>query len=202
MGEARLVESTIEALPALFGSAVIASQRLAWYALKVRTGGESSAVAALQNRGLDPYNPTYKERRRYSDRMKVVETSIFPGYIFCHFDVNKKLPIISSPGVEYIVGVGGTPAPIAEMEMSNVRRVVAAGASASGPLVRGQRVRVSHGSLEGVEGVLVRDARGAHLVASIDLLNRSAWLHIDEDQIRLVELNGTPGRKVPTSSRI
>ena len=192
MGEACLVESTtIEALPALFGSPVIEPRPFAWYALKVRTGGEYSAATALQNRGFDPYNPTYKERRRYSDRMKVVEKSLFPGYIFSEFDILKKLSIISSPGVEYIVGVGGTPAPIPEMEMSNIRRIVAAGALASGPLVRGQRVRVTQGSLKGVEGILVRDARRARLVVSIDLLNQSAWLYIDEDQIRVIESNGS-----------
>ena len=193
MGEACLAENTtIKSQPALLGSAAIEPGSFAWYALKVRTGGESSAAVALQNRGLDPYNPTYKERRRYSDRMKVVEKSVFPGYIFCEFDIQKKLPIVSSPGVEYIVGVAGTPAPVPEIEITNIRRVVAAGASESGPLLRGQRVRIAYGSLKGVEGILVRDARGAHLVVSINLLNRSAWLHIDQEQIRIVESNGGP----------
>ena len=191
MGEARLFENTtIEASPGLFSALVIEPRPFAWFALKVRTGGESSAAAALQNRGFDPYNPTYKERRRYSDRMKVVEKSVFPGYIFCEFDIERKLPIISSPGVEYIVTVAGTPAPIPETEMSSIRRVVAAGALASAFFTRGQHVRVTHGPLEGVEGMLVQDARGAHLVVSIDLLNRSAWLQIDQDQIKLVESKG------------
>lgn len=193
MGEACLAGiTTIKSVPALLGSAAIESRPFTWYALKVRTGGESSAAAALQNRGFDPYNPTYKERRRYSDRMKDVEKPVFPGYIFCEFDIQKKLPIISSPGVEYIVGVGGRPAPIPEREIANIRRVVAAGAAGSRPLLRGQRVRITHGSLEGVEGVLVRDAQGAHLVVSINLLNGSAWLHIDQHQIQVVESDGGP----------
>ncbi|MBV8811433.1 MAG: hypothetical protein JO033_22410 [Acidobacteriaceae bacterium] len=191
MGEARLVESiTSETRKALVSSQIIDPRPVAWYALKVRVGGESSAAAGLRNHGFDPYNPTYKERRRYSDRMKVVEKSAFPGYIFCEFDIRRKLSIISSPGVEYIVGVAGAPAAIPEIEISSVRRIVAAGASASGPLVRGQFVRVTHGPLEGVEGIVVRDPRGTHLVVSIDLLNRSAWLRIDQDQIRMVESSG------------
>jgi transcription antitermination factor NusG len=190
MGEACLVEiKTIEALPALLDSRAVESQSFAWYALKVRTGAEASAVTALECRGFNPYYPTHKERRRYSDRMKVVETAVFPGYIFCQFDVEKKLPVVSSPGVDYIVGTSGKPTPLSELEMSNIRRMIDAGASATEPFVQGQRVRVTHGSLEGVEGILVRDPRGDRLVVSIQLLNRAACLHIDQDHIRVIEPN-------------
>src|SRR4051812_20393798 len=75
-----------------------------WYALKVRTGGEPSAAAALTMQGLELYSPMRQERRRYSDRIKVVKAAMFPGYIFCRFNIANKLPVISSPGVEYIVG--------------------------------------------------------------------------------------------------
>jgi hypothetical protein len=50
-----------------------------WYALKVRTRSEFLAVEALQSKGYEPFCPTYPERRRYSDRMKVIENVAFPG---------------------------------------------------------------------------------------------------------------------------
>jgi transcription antitermination factor NusG len=119
--------------------------------------------------------------------MKLVEVALFPGYVFCDFDIHKKLPIISCPGVEYIVGVSGIPTPISELEISYIQRMVEAGASAAQLLVRGQRVRVTHGPLEGVEGTLVRDQERDLLVVSIDLLNRSACLHIDQSKTCVVE---------------
>ena len=184
MGEACLGERTsLPLVPPILHSIEVGPQFPAWYALKVRTGGEFAAVAALRSRGFDPYCPTQKERRRYSDRMKVVETAVFPGYAFCKFDVQKKLPVVSSPGVEYIVGVAGVPTPIPEVEISNIRRVIDAGASASENFVQGQRVRVTHGPLAGVEGILIRDSRGDRLIVSIELLNQSACLHITQDQI-------------------
>ena len=165
----------------------ICSQSLSWYALKVRTGGELSSMAALRARGFDPYCPTREERRRYSDRMKLVETAVFPGYLFCKFDAQKKVPILSSPGVEYIVGFAGAPVPLTDQEVDSIRRVVDAGGSATKYLARGQRVRVTHGPLEGVEGILIRDSHGDQLVVSIDLLTRSASLRIDPDNVRPVE---------------
>lgn len=154
-----------------------------WYAIRVRTGGELSALSVLQYRGFHPYCPIQKERRRYSDRMKVIEKPVFPGYLFCRFDAQKKVPILSSPGVQQIVGIAGSPIAIPEEQIRNIQRVIDAGGFATDYLKQGQRVRVIQGSLSGVEGILVRHADGERLVVSIDLLTRSACLHIDKHSV-------------------
>jgi transcription antitermination factor NusG len=188
MGEACLNEFSGAAgtFPDL-SSASPRKSHFAWYVLKIRTGGERTAVAALRNRGFVPYCPTQKKSRRYSDRIKVVDEAVFPGYLFCEFDAQRKLPIISSPGVEYILGAAGGPIAVPEEELINIRRMVDAGASAVPSLLRGQRVRVTGGPLEGVEGTLVRNDTGNSLVVSIELLNQGACLHIDESNICPVE---------------
>jgi transcription antitermination factor NusG len=184
MGEACLSSNTFyRSVSAPLDSIAMQSQHLAWYPLKVRSGGELSAAAALRIRGFDPYCPTQKERRRYSDRMKLVEAAVFPGYVFCQFDIRRKLSVITSPGVEYIVAFADPPTPVPEEEIVTIRRVIDAGAQATPYLARGQRVRVTHGALEGVEGILVRDASGDRLVISIELVNQSASLHIDIDEV-------------------
>jgi len=189
MGEARLSESAaLAVLLPHFDSTATPSQSCNWYALKVRTGAELSTVTALRMRGFDPFCPTQKERRRYSDRMKAVETAVFPGYVFCKFDIQKKLPVVSAPGVEYIVGFAGSATPIPEVQIHHIRRMVKAGAGASltDRFAQGQMVRVTHGPLEGVEGILVRDPRGDRLVVSIDLLHQSASLHIGQGQTKAI----------------
>jgi transcription antitermination factor NusG len=160
---------------------------IAWYALKVRCGGEATVMKALQFRGYSLYCPMHRERRRYSDRMKVVSVPLFPGYLFCQFDAQQKLPIVSTPGVDYILGANG-PVAVAEIEVESIRRMVEAGAQVQPYLARGQRVRVTHGALEGIEGILARDAKGGEkLVLSITLLNQSVSLHIDQAAIRVSE---------------
>lgn len=159
-----------------------------WYALKVRTGSEASVVNALQSRGLHPYCPTHKERRRYTDRMKVVDKPLFAGYVFCAFLIEKKLPIVSCPGVDYIVGFAGAATVIPQSQIENIRRMVEAGAVASERFVSGDRVRVTHGPLAGVEGILVREARGNRLVVSIELLNQAASVYIGQDQTSVIRV--------------
>ena len=159
-----------------------------WYALKVRVGSEAAVVNALKDRGLNPYCPTHKERRLYSDRMKVIDKPVFTGYVFCSFDITKKLPVMSCPGVDYIVGIAGIATAIPELQIEGIRRMIAAGAVANEQFAAGDRVRVTHGPLAGVEGLLVREPRGARLVVSIQLLNRAASLFIDQDHTRIVLL--------------
>lgn len=165
----------------------VAPQVQPWYALRVRTGAELSTAAALQNRGFDPYCPIRKEQRTYTDRMKSVDAPIFPGYVFCRFDAQQKTPILSSPGVQQIVKMGGAPAPIPEEQIWNIQRMIGAGATATGYLKQGQRVRVMRGLLAGVEGLLARDATGERLVVSVELLSRSVSLHIARDIVRSAE---------------
>jgi transcription antitermination factor NusG len=157
-----------------------------WYALKVRTRSEPVALIALRVRGYDPFCPMYKEKRRYCDRMKVIEVPVFPGYVFCRLDTQKKAPVLSSPAVEYIVSFGGSPAIVPDEEIEAVGRVVAEGAKPGPYPTVGQRVRVAWGPLVGVEGVLARAGDARHLLVSVHLLKSSVRIEIPEYQVRAV----------------
>jgi transcription antitermination factor NusG len=156
---------------------------LRWFAIKVRSGGEPAAAMALSMRGLEVYSPMRQERRRYSDRMKVVQVAMFPGYIFCRFDISKKVTVLSCRGIEYIVGFSGEPTPINESDLHGIRRLIELGADITPRLEAGQRVRVIRGPLKGVDGVLLRDGKGPRLAVTIELLRRSVALHVNEEDL-------------------
>ena len=44
-----------------------------WFALKVRARAELTASDLLLNRGFEVFCPTYRDHRKYSDRIKKVE---------------------------------------------------------------------------------------------------------------------------------
>jgi transcription antitermination factor NusG len=98
-----------------------------WYALKVKPRFERAVVAHLRGRGYDPFLPIYTARRRWSDRVKSIELPLFPGYLFCQFDLNNRLPILTAPGVSFIVGIGNVPQPVADHEIEAVGALSAPG---------------------------------------------------------------------------
>src|SRR5438552_18138361 len=106
-------------------SSDVSSQQ--WYALQVRPRFEKVVAAHLKSKGYEEYLPLYTSRRRWSDRVKTIELPLFPGYIFCRFDVQNRLPVLIVPGVTSIVGIGKVPAALAETEISSIQEVVTSG---------------------------------------------------------------------------
>jgi transcription antitermination factor NusG len=154
---------------------------LPWYALQVRTRQEVSVADYLRGMGYEWFLPQYKCRRLWSDRVKEVETPLFPGYLFCRFNAQERLPILKTPGVIQVVGYDRVPVPVDEHEIRGIRTLVASGLpNRPWPfLAVGDKVRIESGPLVGLEGILT-DFRGSHrLVLQVTLLQRAVAVEID-----------------------
>jgi transcription antitermination factor NusG len=159
---------------------------LPWFALRVRSRAEQLAGTALSGKGFEVFVPTYVECRRYSSCVKKVEAALFPGYLFCRLDVNQRLPILTTPGVEHIVSFGGIPQAIADREISAIRTVVDSRLPAiPWPYLKaGNPVRIEFGPLAGLEGQVVLEKSRERLVLSVDLLQRSISVEIERTWVR------------------
>ena len=125
--------------------------------------------------------------------------SLFPGYIFCRFDPNDRLPILTAPGVVDVVGFGKIPEHVPEAEIERVRRMVESGLLVTPyPYVQvGQAVLIERGPLSGVEGILV-DVKGkVRLVVSVNLLQRSVSAEVDRYSIRPIQTLSADLRRKP-----
>ena len=139
----------------------------------------------LQSKGLETLLPTYATKRRWSDRFKVVEAPLFPGYVFCRFDVHNRLPVLITPGVISVVGRGKTPVAVDDSEILSIQTAFGSGIHMEPwPYVEiGERVRIKDDVLDGMEGILT-SFKGSHrVVISVTLLRRSVALDIDRSRI-------------------
>lgn len=163
-----------------------------WYALSVKPRHDKAVVHTLEMKGYRTFLPTYKKRHKYASRWKETELPLFPGYVFCHLNALARLPILVTPGVIQILGTGRMPIPIEEPEIVSLQNAVFAGvALRPHPFVQaGQKVRITEGSLAGVEGTVISSKQGVRLVLSITLLQRSVLLEIDVDSVAL-QASGT-----------
>jgi transcription antitermination factor NusG len=146
--------------------------------------------------------PLYRSRRRWSDRVKEIETPLFPGYLFCQFDPYNRFPIVSTPGVIRIVGVGRQPVSIDQSEISAIQTLVQCklGRQPWPFLEVGERVQIMSGPLNGLEGILI-DFKGVHrVVLSVTLLRRSVAVELDSVHVDRVE-NSQLVRQVDVSPR-
>lgn len=158
---------------------------LQWFAIRTATGREKFVSTQLRSKGFEDFLPIYRTRRKWSDRIKELDLPLFPGYLFCRFDFSNRLPILVTPGVKLIVGFGKAPTPVPPEEVESLRRVVSSGAAAS-PwpyLSIGQRVRVTQGALDGVEGILLQVKNPCRIVLSVELLRRSVAVELDREAV-------------------
>src|SRR4029077_5798464 len=143
-----------------------------------------------------------KFTRRWSDRLKEVEVALFPGYLFCRMNPDDRLPVLLTPGLIQIVGVGKTPLPVDEQEMLAIQRAATTGISIiPWPYMKvGYVARIEQGPLKGLTGIVVKIKSGMKLVLSVSLLQRSVAVEIDRSWIgEAFEL--TPTAEVITHSR-
>jgi len=160
-----------------------------WYALQLRTRWESSTAALLSNKGYETFLPTFKTVKRGHGRFTQAQAPLFPGYLFCRFNVFDRLPVLITPGVISVVGSGRIPIPVEESELKAVQRMVSTGLPLKPwPYLEvGQIVRIEDGALSGVEGVLASFKGTQRIVVSVSLLRRSVALEIDRSVVSPVQ---------------
>ena len=170
---------------------------LDWYALCVRPRYEKLANTILTNKGYGTLLPLYKCRRRRPDRYREIQLPMFPGYLFCQFDPNVRLPILTTPGVLHVVGSGRAPIPIDRAEMEAVRHLAESQLPAEPHpyLEVGQKVYIQEGPLIGTVGILLANKNSHRLIVSVTLLRRAVAVEINRDWAR-PELSGlAPSRE-------
>jgi len=161
-----------------------------WYALHVKSRFEKYVETHLGEKGYDVFLPTYTSKRKWSDRVKSISLPLFPSYLFCRFPINSRLPILVTPGVNFIVGIGKTPIAVDEHEINAIRCVTNAGTTIQPyPYLQvGETVRVEEGPLEGLTGIILRTKGVDRLVVSVSLLMRSVAVELDRIAIKPLNL--------------
>lgn len=165
------------------------SSALPWFAVRVKSNYEKPVSAMLRGKGFEEFLPTYRARRQWSDRIKVLDLPLFPGYLFCRIDLSKRLPLLTTPGFLYLVGKGMTPEPVDDTEVMALQSVVRSGLAAlPWPSVAvGQKVRLARGPLRGIEGVVTKIGDQHRIYVNATLLQRSVSVEVDSDWVSTMD---------------
>lgn len=159
-----------------------------WWALYTRSRHEKAVAGMLMAKNFEVFLPLYRSSHRWSDRKVVISLPLFPSYVFVRGGLHRRLDVVTTPGIHSVLLRGERIAIIPECEIEAVRRAVE-GPSRLEPhpyLKCGERVRVIRGSLEGVEGILVRKKNVFRLVLSVEMMAQSAAVEIDASDVEPV----------------
>jgi transcription antitermination factor NusG len=155
--------------------------RLAWYAVYTRHQHEKTVARILTIKGFEILLPLYPVTSRWKDRTKLLSLPLFPCYVFLRGGLDRRLDIVTTPGIHALVSNAGQPAAIPPSEIDAIQRAVQSGSGLEPhPFLEcGEWVRVKRGPLEGIEGILVRKKSLYRLVLSVKMLGKAASVEVD-----------------------
>lgn len=93
-----------------------------WLAVYSRPRWEKKINKLLLEKGLESYCPLNKVRRKWSDRVKVVEEPLFKSYVFVKISDDDRTTVRMTPGVINFVYWEGKPAVIKDKEINAIKR--------------------------------------------------------------------------------
>jgi transcription antitermination factor NusG len=152
-----------------------------WLAIYTRPRWEKKVNQLLTEKGVESYCPVNRVRRKWSDRVKVVEEPLFKSYVFVKVTEDDRSRVRMTNGAINFVYWNGKPAVIKEKEIVAIKRFLDEYENVYAEpqsLKVDQRVRVTNGSLMDQEGKVLGihhkkakvaiDSLGYVLIAYID----------------------------------
>jgi transcription antitermination factor NusG len=156
-----------------------------WLAVYTRPRWEKKVNQLLTEKGLESYCPLNKVRRKWSDRMKIVEEPLFKSYVFVKVNDNDRSAVRMTNGAINFVYWNGKPAVIKEKEIIAIKRFLNEYENVEAvatDLKVNQRVRITNGTLMDQEGKVL-DIRHKTARVAIDSLGYILVAYIDRSKL-------------------
>ncbi len=156
-----------------------------WLAIYTRPRWEKKVNQLLTEKGLECYCPLNKVRRKWSDRVKLVEEPLFKSYVFVKICDDERSAVRMTPGAINFVYWNGKHAVIKEKQIIAIKRFLNEYENVQVQPVDisvNQRVRITNGTLMDQEGKVL-DIRHKTVKVAIDSLGYILVAHIDRSKL-------------------
>ena len=156
-----------------------------WLAVYTRPRWEKKVNQLLQEKGVESYCPLNKVRRKWSDRVKVVEEPLFKSYVFVKVSDDDRAAVRMTAGAINFVYWDGKPAVIKEKEITAIKRFLDEYENVEARPVElkiNQRVRITNGSMMDQEGKVL-DVRHKTAKIAIDSLGYILVAYFDRTKL-------------------
>ena len=160
-----------------------------WYVIYTKSRHEKFVESALIKKGIEAFTPKMILRRRWSDRVKLIEQPLFKSYCFVRFSLKNKITVVSQPGVVNVVHFRGQYVPVQQSVIDSLKILIKNKVRIDPyPYLNvGDKVEIKDGPLKGVEGYIIEKRnKNTVLVVSIEAIASSIKCVVDIDCVEQV----------------
>ncbi len=171
-----------------------------WYAIQTYSGSEQSVKRAIQNlfresnmqsRLQEIVVPTEDIIEMKNSKKRVVERSLYPGYVFIKVDLDTKLwhMLQSLPRVGRFIGESKKPTPLTESDIKNILEKVENRAAPKPKIFfdAGEVVRIVEGPFANFTGIVEEyDMEHEKLKLNVSIFGRNTPVEILYSQVEKI----------------
>jgi transcription antitermination factor NusG len=156
-----------------------------WFAVYTQPNQEKKVVKHCAARSVPFFLPIYRRPNRWKNGLRVViETPLFPSYVFVQIDRTERIRVMELPGVHSIISSGREPIPLPSREIEALRHGMALQqVEPHAYLNAGDRALVCKGPFAGMSGIVLQKKNGLRLVLSLELIQKSVCIEIDAQDL-------------------
>ncbi|PSL48191.1 transcription antitermination protein nusG [Chitinophaga niastensis] len=159
-----------------------------WYVVYTRPKYEKKVLQSILSQEIECYLPVRVELKQWSDRIKRMQSPIFPNYLFVKINLENKVKILRMEGVIYFVGFDGQPVTVSEDEIEKIKRIESRGGEfyEESYYCIGDKVRVVHGIFSGMEGILLRKSNQVRFVIKLPVISQAVSVEIESCDVERI----------------
>lgn len=163
-----------------------------WYVVYTAANAEkkfAEQVNRLQSQ-CEAYLPLIEQNRQWSDRNKIIHVPLFKSYVFVYLDGNEFQIVKRLAGFVNYIKFNGLPAILAAQEIQKIKTLTLTKSIANAManrLVKGQRVEIIGGSLQGYQGTLIESRNQKYVAIEVQGLEQSILVTVPIDLLKVVE---------------
>jgi transcription antitermination factor NusG len=150
-----------------------------WWLVRTKSRMEKALAAELDRLHIGFYLPLLNTRRSYNGRISEVRLPLFPGYLFLCGDEEARYATLTTHRAAQIIEV--TDQEQLKRELRQIYRVTASEEPVDlyPGLQTGRRCRITQGSLQGIEGVVIRRRGHCRIYLGVEVLGQSVEVEVD-----------------------
>ncbi|MEH0019041.1 MAG: UpxY family transcription antiterminator [Desulfobacter sp.] len=163
-----------------------------WFALLTRSNFEQTVYTSICKKRIDAFLPKMRKPSRRKDRKLMIETPLFPGYIFVKSTRASadQLQILKTTGAVRLLGSTQGPIPVPEQQISSLKLLTSASQDLiTGSIVqlkKGDPVVILEGPMAGLKGEFYRHKGSGRVIVKINLLGQYAGLEVDSNNVEKI----------------
>ncbi len=167
-------------------------QDFQWFALLTRSNFEQTVYTSICRKKIEVFLPRMRKQSRRKDRKLMIETPLFPGYLFVRSTIapDAQLQILKTVGAVRLLGNAKGPLPVPGTQIEALKLLTSAAQNlitgTTIQLKNGDPVMILKGPMAGLKGEFYRQKGQGRVIVKIDLLGQYAGVEVDSDNVEKI----------------